>query len=363
MLRSPKERALALLLTGKLLAACSDDPEATDSPWSPSFGSDAQIPAIDSGSTSPDAGGTLVPEASIGQDTGVPAQRDAAQPAADAGGDTGASSNQDAGGGSDSGSPAGDAGSGMCCPDGNCLCHGPNPTALTAERGPYMTQSYTVTGAGCVYYPTNAEPPFAAVSVSDGFLGSGGCGSFQTGQWGTFYASWGIVTMIVDTGSLDQPDQRAQALLDGIAAFKAENTKNGGPLNGKLSGRYGTSGFSMGGGGTTIAARRDKTLLTDVAIMPWGPTNTGISVPTLVICGSSDGTASCSSHGTPAYRGIPDTVPKMRIEISSGHAGQPSSGRGGSGQVALAFQKVFLEGDTRWRPLLVAADSEETNIK
>ena len=34
-----------------------------------------------------------------------------------------------------------------------------------------------------------------------------------------------------------------------------ENTKNGSPLFGKLSGRYGTSGFSMGGGGTTYAAR------------------------------------------------------------------------------------------------------------
>ena len=258
---------------------------------------------------------------------------------------------------------SGDAGSGMCCADGNCLCHGPNPTALTSGRGPYMTQSYTVTGAGCVFYPTNAEAPFAAVSVSDGFLGSGGCSSFQTGQWGSFYASWGIVAMIVDTGSLDQPDQRAQALLDGIAAFKAENTRSGSPLNGKLAGRYGTSGFSMGGGGTTIAASRDKTLLTDVAIMPWGPTNRGVSVPTLVICGSSDGTASCSSHGTPAYRGIADSVPKMRIEITSGHAGQPSSGGGQSGKVALAFQKVFLEGDTRWRPLLVGADSEETNIK
>jgi len=86
-------------------------------------------------------------------------------------------------------------------------------------------------------------------------------------------------------------------------------------------------------------------------------------VPTLVVCGSSDGTAPCGSHGTPAYAGIQDTVPKMRIQITSGHAGQPSSGGGQSGKVGLAFQKVFLEGDQRWRPLLVAAPSEATNIK
>jgi hypothetical protein len=169
--------------------------------------------------------------------------------------------------------------------------------------------------------------------------------------------------MIVDTGSSDQPNVRGMALLKGIAAFKTENTKSGSPLNGKLAGRYGTSGFSMGGGGTTYAARDDKTLLTDVALMPWGPVNSGVTVPTLIVCGSSDGTAPCASHGTPAYAGIAATVPKMRIEISSGHAGQPSSGGGTSGKVGLAFQKVFLEGDERWRPLLVAAPSLETNIK
>jgi hypothetical protein len=372
-MRKPNKARIAAFLLGSnlFIAACSDDAETTDSAWTPSpvTGSEAGIPAIDAGAAydagvmgGPGAGGflppqdaSLLPSLDSGAQGGLPGGRDASPPPDATGGGEG---------GSDSGpASGGDSGAGTCCPDGNCLCHGPNPTALTSERGPYMTQSYTVTGAGCVFYPTNAEPPFAAVSVSDGFLGSGGCSSFQTGQWGAFYASWGIVAMIVDTGSADQPEQRGQALLQGIAAFKAENMKASGPLNGKLAGRYGTSGFSMGGGGTTFAAREDETLLTDVAIMPWGPTNSGVTVPTLIICGSSDGTAPCSSHGTPAYRGIAATVPKMRIQISSGHAGQPSSGMGRSGQVGLAFQKVFLEGDLRWRPLLVAADSEETNIQ
>jgi hypothetical protein len=288
---------------------------------------------------------------------------DAATPGA---GDSGGAPPGATGGGGAADAGAGGAaggGAGTCCADGACLCHGPNPTALTSRNGPYRTESYTVAGAGCVFYPTDAEAPLAAVTVSDGFLGSGGCSSFQTGRWGPFYASWGIVTMIVNTGSLDQPSQRGRALLDGIAALKAENTKSGSPLNGKLAGRYGTSGFSMGGGGTTYASQDDDTLLTSVAIMPWGPVTRGVTVPTLVICGSSDGTASCTSHGTPAYRGIADSVPKMRVEIRSGHAGQPSSGSGKSGEYGLAFQKVFLEGDERWRPLLVGAASEETNIK
>ncbi|MDB4990472.1 MAG: hypothetical protein JWN04_5650 [Myxococcaceae bacterium] len=264
---------------------------------------------------------------------------------------------------SDSGAAAA-TGTGTCCSDGNCLCHGPDPVALTSQPGPYKTQSYALANAGCVFYPTDAEPPFAAVTVSDGFGGTGGCGALsQTGQWGPLYASWGIVTMIVDTGSGDQPNVRGQALTKGITAFKAENNKSGSPLQGKLSGRYGTSGFSMGGGGTTYASQSDPTLLSSVAIMPWGPVTKGVTVPTLVICGSSDTIAPCAQHGTPAYQGIADSVPKMRVQINSTHAGQPSSASGMSGKYGLAFTKTFLEGDQRWRPLLVGAMSEASNIK
>jgi hypothetical protein len=264
------------------------------------------------------------------------------------------------------GSAAGEAGTGtgtgMCCDDGDCLCHGDPPSALTSDRGPFDTDSYS-TSAGCIYYPTDAEPPFAAVAVADGLLGSGGCSSFQTGQWGPLYASWGIVAMIVSTGSTDQPSTRGRALTEGIAAFKEENEDSGSPLYQKLAGRYGTSGFSMGGGGTTYAAQDDPTLLTNVPIMCYGPVRSGVTVPSLVICGSSDGTASCTAHGTPFYNGLDDSVPKMRVTVSSGHNGQPSAGGGVSGEVGLAFQKVFLEGDERWRPLLLMADSNDTNIQ
>jgi hypothetical protein len=256
------------------------------------------------------------------------------------------------------------AGTGTCCPSGDCLCHGPAPTRLTSSNGSYRTQSYTVARAGCVYYPTDAEPPFAAVAISDGFLGTGGCGVAQTGRWGPLLASHGIVTMIVNTGSGDQPAARGRALTAGIAAFKAENTRSGGPLLGKLSGRYGTAGFSMGGGGTTYASAADATLRSSIPIMPWGPTRGGsVTVPTLVICGSSDTIASCSSHGTPYYGQLANTVPKMRKTVSGGHNGQPSAGGGVSGEFGLAFHKLFLEGDERWRPLLVRAMSDASTIR
>lgn len=261
----------------------------------------------------------------------------------------------------DAGPSTGEMGDGECCSDGDCTCHGPAPTGLTSSRGPYQTRTHSVS-AGCIHYPTNAEGKLSAVAVSDGFLGAGGCNSLQTGGWGPLLASWGIATMIINTSGADQPNVRGRKLTAGVEAFKAENTKSGSPLNGKLSGRYGTMGFSMGGGGTSYASQADKTLKSSIAVMPWGPVTRGIEVPTLVICGSSDTVAPCGSHGNPLFRSLGST-PNMKITVSAGHSGQPSAGRNMSGQVGLAFQKVFLEGDERWLSVLKSARNDGTNIQ
>jgi dienelactone hydrolase len=169
------------------------------------------------------------------------------------------------------------------------------------------------------------------------------------------------VAMIIHTGSGDQPQQRGTKLTAAVAAFKTENMKMGSPLMGKLSGRYGTSGFSMGGGGTTFSAAADPMLKSNVSIMAWTPTTASIKVPSLFIFGSSDTLA--GTMGMSSYRSIMDPTPKMAVTINSGHAGQPTSGGGASGKAGLAFQKVYLEGDERWKPILLMVDSTDTNIK
>ncbi|HET8937996.1 MAG TPA: hypothetical protein VFN67_31345 [Polyangiales bacterium] len=250
-------------------------------------------------------------------------------------------------------------GKGACCSDGDCLCHGDPPSAPTSEKGPFKTDSYDIASAGCVFYPTDAEPPFAAVAISDGFGGSGGCGPSQTGQWGELYASWGIVAMIIHTTAGDQPEQRGTKLTAAIAAYKMENEKSGSALMGKLSGRYGTSGFSMGGGGTTFASANDPTLKSSVAIMAWTPTREAIKVPSLFIFGSSDTLA--GTMGMSGYTAVEDGTPKMTVTVNSGHAGQPTSGGGASGKAGLAFQKVYLEGDERWLPVLKMIDADDSS--
>ena len=259
------------------------------------------------------------------------------------------------------GAPPTGVGMGSCCNGGDCLCHGPDPTGLTSMKGPYRTAEMRAS-TGTLHYPMDADPPFAGVAICAGYFNTGP----EMEPWGEFYASWGIVTMVTSTSGSDQPATRARKLLAAVAEMK-EMATGSGPISGKMSGRYGTSGYSMGGGGTTIAATDDATLKTSIGLAPYGGRGTGTKVPTLLLCGSSDGTAPCSM-ASGVYRSIPGDTPKMMVTISGATHfawfGPTEAGGGLSGKMALAFQKVFLEGDERWRPLLVDADANKmTNIE
>jgi hypothetical protein len=251
--------------------------------------------------------------------------------------------------------------------DADCPCTTPPPDRLSAAMGPLGRGATTRLSSGTAYYPTMGDGPFPALAIIPGFLNSGP----EMASWGPFYASWGIVCVVTTSGASDFPDQRARYLANAIKDLKAANTTQGNPLFGKLSGQYGTSGYSMGGGGTTIASTADKTLLSSVGLAPWSPVGRGVTVPTLHICGSSDLTASCGSNAQPAYASIPDTTPKMLMVVNGGgHLtswfGPGDTPGGVSGGWALAFNKVFLEGDERWRPLLLSKPSGATvttNIK
>jgi len=280
------------------------------------------------------------------------------------GGVSGSAGNSSAGmqAGNTAAAGSGMMGSGKCCMSGDCICRGEAPMELSSSMGPYRTSSMRAS-TGTVHFPMDAEPPFAGVAICPGFTNTGP----EMTPWGQFYASWGIVTMVTNTSGSDQPAVRARKLLAAVAELKEMNMASSGPLSGKMSGRYGTSGYSMGGGGTTIASGDDSTLKTSIGLAAWGGQGSGVSVPTLLLCGSSDTTAPCSmSSGV--YRGIPNSTPKMQVTISGATHfswfGPTNAGRGESGKIALAFQKVFLEGDERWKPLLVGAMSnKQTNIQ
>jgi hypothetical protein len=232
------------------------------------------------------------------------------------------------------------------------------------EAGPFKTESFMVS-TGTVHYPTDAEPPFASIAICAGFLNTGP----EMASWGPFYASHGFVLEIVTTTGADQPQQRAMKLLAAVAELKAENAKSGSPISGKLSDRYGTSGYSMGGGGTVIASTGDMMLKTSIGLAAFGGSGGEVKAATLLLCGSADTTAPCNMSMN-VYGAIPDEQPKMMITIPGATHfswfGPKDAGMGMSGMYALAFQKVFLDGDERWKPLLTTmpmSGTAMTNIK
>jgi hypothetical protein len=217
--------------------------------------------------------------------------------------------------------------------------------------GPFQQQSYDGT-TGTIYYPVNAEPPFAGVAVCGGFLNTG----LEMQAWGTFYASWGIVTVITWTGAADQPATRGMLLLGSIDELKNENKKSGSPLFGKMAGRYGISGYSMGGGGTTTGCVSDPTLRSGIGLAPWSPVS-GMKVPTLFLCGDADTVAGVNDPRTAAG------TPSMQVVFSLYTHFNWFLPDEQSGFYALAWQKLYLEGDTRWKPLLAKQLSGVASMK
>jgi hypothetical protein len=254
---------------------------------------------------------------------------------------------------------------GLAGTDGNSgiPLHGDPPLILRNTPGPYWVDSYEI-DTGVVFYPTNAPAPFAGLSLCGGFLNNG---DEMTG-WGEFYASWGIVTVIAWTGIFDLPDARAISLGAAVEELKGENNSPTSPVYKKMSGRYGTSGYSMGGGGTTIAAQADPSQKVSIGMAPWAPTGFLVTVPTLMMCGDADIVADCSDSEW-AYNDISESVPKMWVMLSGGvdHLDWfgPDAAWGNGGAYGLAFAKLFLEGDTRWKSTLlgIGGGTVTTNIR
>jgi pimeloyl-ACP methyl ester carboxylesterase len=89
---------------------------------------------------------------------------------------------------------------------------------------------------------------------------------------------------------------------------------------------------------------------------PWGGVGTGIKTPTLLFCGAADTVAPCDM-ASGAYSGIPAPTPKILVTLTgTDHlqwvGSNTAPGSGAAAKLALAFQKVYLEGDTRWKTLL-----------
>ena len=235
------------------------------------------------------------------------------------------------------------------------------PTEASASRnGPYRVRTYTsgyrngpAYADSTIHYPENVPGPLPAVSIVPGFVSP----QSSIKSWGPFLASHGIVAMTIGTNSTaDQPPARANALLDALETLRSENTRAGGPLNGKVDAmRMGIMGWSMGGGGSLIAAARTPTLKAAISMCGWNPGGNyrNMRVPSLMFAATSDPLAGGQSQGF--YRSIPEETPKLLFEVSGGSHSVANSPRGHNGTVGLfglSWLKTYLVGDQRYKQFL-----------
>lgn len=247
------------------------------------------------------------------------------------------------------------------CPSG-AICRYEEAPGSYSGNGPYGYRSYTLSrlqtpGGATVYYPATAKPPFSGVVFTPPFTGT----QSMFRAWGPFFASHGIVLVTMDTTTtLDTVDQRASQQKRVLDVLKGENTRSSSPLRGKLNtSRLGAMGWSMGGGATWINSAEYIGLKTAMSLaghnlsaIDINSKGYGTKVPTMLFNGALDLTyLGGLGQSIGVYGNIPRGIPKAIYEVASaGHFdwGTPTSANRSVAGIALAFQKTFLDGDTRW---------------
>ncbi|KIA88187.1 T9SS type A sorting domain-containing protein [Kaistella jeonii] len=251
-------------------------------------------------------------------------------------------------------------------------CTGATVESLT-NPGPYTVATLSEAdgvrngpkyAGSTIYYPTNATPPYASIAIVPGFTAA----PSSVQEWGPFYASHGIVAIIIGTNSLyDQPEARALALLDALETIKQENGRATSPLIGKLDvTKLAVSGWSMGGGGAQRAAVLDNTISAVVALCPYLTSpQLNHTVPVLIFSGQSDPTAPPSQHANVHYNTTPGTTNKLLFEVKNGNhsvANSPTGGGGAVGKLALSWLKIYLEKNDCYCSVLATAIVNSTTV-
>lgn len=220
-----------------------------------------------------------------------------------------------------------------------------------------------------VYYPTNATPPYASIAIVPGFTAL----PSSVEEWGPFYASHGIVTIIIGTNSIfDFPEVRAVALLDALETMRQENSRPSSPLAGNLDvDKFAVSGWSMGGGAAQRAAVLDNSVKAVVAMCPYlNNPQLNHASPVLIFSGQNDPTAPPAQHANVHYNVTPSTTDKLLFEVKNGNhsvANTPNGGNGVVGKIALSWLKLYLEDNECYCPLLTETlldnPAESSNIQ
>lgn len=269
------------------------------------------------------------------------------------------------------------------CPDG-AICRDEEAPGLYDRKGPYNVRSYKLPGSyvtlpatARVYYPANAEPPYSGIVFCPPFMSK----QIAFAAWGPWFASHGMVLVTMDTTTIfDQVTARDNQQWRVVKALRKENTRLGSPLRGKLdTDKIGIMGWSMGGGASWINAGKHRDELKTVLSLAghnmtaWYNTDiyswyspeelldaayaSGrlIKIPALLLNGALDTTILGGlGQSDGVYRSISNTPKILCVLGLDGHFdwAYPTQAGRGVAALVLAFEKTFLDGDTRWAPYI-----------
>lgn len=222
--------------------------------------------------------------------------------------------------------------------------------------------------AATIYYPVGTPGPIAGVAIAPGFTEE----QQQISWWGPRLASHGYAVLTLDTNDgRDPPDVRAGALMAAVRVLRGENARRGSPLFGRIDvAKMAIMGHSMGGGGVLLAAsEHSDQLQAAIPFAPWEPDANldGISIPTLIIAGSADHIAEVSEHAWRHFNSIPATTTKAYIEFDGADHYLADTNRGSDlatvGRYMIAWLKLYVDGDERYRPFIYGERSPSDDGK
>ena len=245
--------------------------------------------------------------------------------------------------------------------------------ASLSGNGTYEVMTYTdfpdvpEFGDATIYYPPDAPMRVGGVAIAPGFTER----QSNISWWGSRLASHGFAVLILDTNDRrDRPAARADALIAAVTTLRAENSRSGSPLRGRIDvGKMAIMGHSMGGGGVLLAANEHgDQIQAAIPFTPWVPDAEfgNITVPTLIIAGSADGIAEVADHAWRHFQSIPESTTKVYMEVDGGDHYLADTNRGLDlatiGRYGIAWLKLYLDGDERYRDFIYgeqnAADLE-----
>jgi dienelactone hydrolase len=262
---------------------------------------------------------------------------------------------------------------GSCASAGSVRTASADVAAFSID-GPYEVATYgdfpdvpEFLGA-TIYYPGNAPGPVGGVAIAPGFTEE----QRHISWWGPRLASHGYAVVVLDTNDRrERPAARADALMAGVRLLRDEGDRRDSPLFGRIDpDRMAVMGHSMGGGGALLAAHEHSDeIRAAIPFTPWEPESTlaGVTAPTLILAGEADRIAEVAEHSWKHFSLIPEGTPKVYLEVAGGDHYIADTTRGTDlgtmGRYALAWLRLYVDGDERYRDFLFGERSPEDAAK